>query len=103
MQFDSVLSTTCSEMVYDFFSKQIYELIWLHLVPFCNQVEMNSAPNLLGAQTGLGVADDQSKERAWRLLKFCQFLKYLGMWLKTQFEAIVSTQWYLLHMIVWMQ
>lgn len=58
---------------------------------------MNSAPNLLGAQTG--VAADQREGRARGLLKFCQFFKYLGVCLKTQFGAIASTQPYLIHMI----
>lgn len=60
------------------------------MVPFCNQVEKNSAPNLLGAQTG--AAADQREERTRRFLKCCQFFKYLGVCLKTQFSAIASTQ-----------
>jgi len=67
------------------------------MVAFGDQVEMNNAPNLLGAQTG--VADDQKEGRARGLFKFCQFLKYLGECLKTQFGAIACIQPHLTRMI----
>lgn len=52
--------------------------MWLHMVPFRNQVEKNSAPNLLGAQTG--AAADQREERARRFSKCCQFASFLNIW-----------------------